>query len=208
MATFSILTNDILEVVIGQLQNNQQILNVLHYQFRGSVTITDGDAEVQRVIEYIHDNAASVVAKMKLAQIDELSYNYVRGSIVAPLRKRYLHYIAAGTGAIMGDPCPPNVSMVLTKQSSLAGRGRSGRMSIGGVPFTGQANGILTEAQLNLLEDVAAAVMADIDVAGQSLGWRPVLWSPGGVGVAPSIADVFAQPTTRVVRRRTVGQGI
>lgn len=208
MADYSVNQWDVLEVQIAQSHEAQRVLNVLHYQFTSATPITDGPAEVARVISLLATGDISLVHALQSCQSQDILLSYIRGQIVHPARRHFVQQSLSGPGLIAQPAMPPNVAMVLSKQTTGVGRGRTGRMSVGGVPRTFVTGGSLTAGAMNAMNALGSEVDNPLSAGGSATAWVPCVLPSGNFQEAPRVTSCFTQPTSRIIRRRTVGLGI
>lgn len=124
-------------------------------------------------------------------------------------RKVVIPYSPIGTFA--DDAFTANVQGSITRVGDIARRDAVGGVRIPiGTTSTSTEDGLLSAA-LKANFDTFATAMKSIQVtATPSVSYTPMVAAP--LSTDPSkwyaIQDAFAQPTTRVIRRRTVGRGI
>jgi len=210
MATYSLLPNDICEVIFHQTYDGSKILSVLHYQFRGPELVEDGRAEVNALITSLSTVSSpnQIISSMLDCQVANLAHQFVTGQVVQATRRPYETVLADHAGAYAGDGLPSNVAAVITKQSALPGRGRSGSLHVAGLGVNTYVDSTFTGAFIALLDTLAGRLTLTVPMtAGVGYNWHPVIWSPRHPTGANDIFGVLPQDTVRVMRRRTLRVG-
>ena len=208
MPEYAISNNDVLEVVVGQTYVGQRLLNVLHWQLTGAGSVVDGPAELTRLKGVLTVGINSLTDLLGACQVDSLQHAFIRLQVVAPIRRRYQQWALTSAGTVASGGLPPNVSMVLTKQTDRVGRGRAGRVSVGGVPQSFIASGALTPGAITAMTNLGNVVDDEFVINAGPMTWKPCVLSGDDNPSQPKVLGCVAQLTSRVVRRRTVGQGI
>jgi len=126
---------------------------------------------------------------------------------VYPNRTIAMAHTASWSGVAPGDSAPANVSAVITKRTTVAGRMGTGSVHLCAVPISW-----IVESQIvNMAPFVAfaASLLPMHTVSSVQLNLDPGLFNPTH---PPSffgkLFDAVANPEARTMRRRTVGRGI
>jgi len=129
--------------------------------------------------------------------------------IISPLRFRKVEKPLSGSGTAVGVAYTANVQASITRVGEVAGRKYIGgvRMPLG-TDVDATDGGLIVAAQKLLLQNHAAAMQLNIITSGTVATFIPQCGLPKGTGLSADMHDAFVQDTARVIRRRTVGQGI
>jgi len=204
-----ISVNDILEMRLNGRCFGQRIMNVFHFQ----CSVAPSTGTVYNNLEsfnlFVWDGPGSLWLTDWLALLpDTYLLSHVDTQIVAPNRSAFFRGTYNEVGSIAADQLQScNDAWVFTKQSDIPGRrGRgdthmllpsNGWQAAGELSTTGQAD---RTAFMNLIPSNVVVT------AGGT--YAPVLFHRGFSPNFTRITHTTQQPTLRVMRRRTVGQGI
>lgn len=180
---------------------SQTGINVLHYKVMG----TTGNSLTDVTLANQLSQLAAPVYKAWLPTA--FSYSGCRLQIIqpAPAAVYVTSTASSGFGTVVGDPLPPQSSVLVSKRSNLAGRINRGRVYL---PFWSEthcdAQGVITAAGQTLAANWATQFMATITVTvgGDSVTIAPVVYNRktgGSVFIARTV--IPAQFATQ--RRRS-----
>jgi len=142
---------DLLKLTVNVNVTSTQMQNVLYYE------VAEDDTLTNNAVELILQFAASVIpfwgtAISLLAFIECIEVQKVFPS---PVLRSFLGTIGL-FGSVSGEPLPATVGALYRKTNSVVtGRGKSGRMYLGGLTETQQNNGRITTAAKVPLEALA-----------------------------------------------------
>jgi len=208
-----IANGDIAQVVISQRLNGQTLLNVLHYKCSVDVGAPPMDTE-QTLFDLITDLRApdSLIATMKNMQTTDLGYNYVQAQIVGPTRRPYVRTTFNEFGELDPPTAPTGCNAVVTKQSAIAGRGKTGSFHLGGFGLDAIIDSVLVPTAKVLLAFVADEIIKTRIVVqaipASAVSFGPILVSNPQTTSGTEMESVTIQPQVRYMTRRTVGRGI
>lgn len=199
--------DSIVEVTFRGLLLGQRCLNVFHYR----VFVTSTKPTVADEMQALTASILAGVDTTILADIlAVLPGNYNMQQIVAqPIRllryRRSVRSVTATGGR--ADSEVSNIQASITLQTDF-----SGRSQIGGKRFAmtpGDAVGGMVNAGLfGLLVGLATTIRLPIIVTDGGGTYAPTIYHRGqAVPISTDITASFAQATTRVIRRRTLGLG-
>ena len=205
--SFTVQNGDVLEVVISARMNSQTLLNVLHYQYTESTPQIDGKAEIDAVLDQftVEDGMLGAWAD---AMSNACTIESISGQIIKPVRFPYVRRSVGLVGDLVGQPLPQNVSASITKQSTIAGRGKSGRLQAFPADVGSVANGLITAGARTKYTALANAVGGKLDNAGGITAWLPIIFDRDAGGTQARVEGTVVQSTVRVLSRRTVGRGV
>lgn len=201
--------NAVVECTLKGTYEGQQIMTVLHYQWT-TIGQADGTDELNNLNSQLTTGDNAVWDKIRLCQNDGVDYYQTRVQVIHPTRQVYLAYNYFGEGdRPISIGLPANVNAVITKRVMPAGRGRSGSVHICGLNGEDMLAGLVQPGLRDLLDAVAAVLPNYLSAVGPVEDiWKPVSFS---LSQAANPGEVFAavvERESRVMRRRTVGQGI
>jgi hypothetical protein len=197
-------TGSICEVRIYTRYLEQTCLNVLHYRLTTATVADYGPA-----MEGLRDSmiiAGSIVDRLAAVMSPDAEVYRVDAQPVSAVRLRSRSANPSTSGTLAGVNLPPNVALVLTKNTDVAARWGQGSMHIPGITVAASAGGVATPAALAAMGLLGTEVRA-VRAVGLSV-FEPVLWNSVIPARATRINQTVAQTTSRVMRRRTVGVGI
>lgn len=201
--------NDIVQVIPLQEKDNQVVLNVFYYRCRVAPSSGTVAENILSLLQHLWlvptgllwDKYADVMA-------DSWTFRGARGQKIAPTREAYVEMPDIGGGTV--DPAGLNVSnlaWVIVKQSELAGRRGKGTLHLNLSSSDWIDSGRLAAAG----NAVRVALRDFLDDAVTPAGggeYDPVIYHPGFSPNYSRITHCTIKDTIRVMRRRTVGQGI
>lgn len=195
----------ILLVTLQCKQNNQLILNTLHYEYDkpgGAPDYTVPCTELINLFQVVGDLQSKVQA------ITVSTYQLVQW-IVQPVYPDRLAPVVKPLG-IFGNnsspPAPQNVAAVVSKLSPIATRYGRGSWHQGGLASTDSVGGNITGAVVPLLNNVGQLISQERTLLTSGLA-HPILWNKKVPGRKVIIDNYRTETTSRVMRRRTVGVG-
>lgn len=197
------------QILAKQRLFGQQIINTFYYQYEGTSTpSTGGRAEVNALLNnFATDDGTNIVGSMQQAQSQDLEWETVTGQLVDPVRRPpEFAELDSTVGVLIGDAAPPNSAAVITRYGSFGGRRGNGSLHIAGFVSASINGGSLDGTLISLLNAIALKLTEPIN--GATGVWQPVLWNPGVIGDQNIVFRARPEPQVRVMRRRTVGQGI
>jgi len=195
-----VLLNDVLQVTFGCRFNDlQNGLNRIQY----TVTATAGPAPTDQATA--NALSSTVAASYKNYLNSASTYNGLRMQIVggSPPAPGVSAITGAGPGTAIGDPLPPQVAMLFTKKTAVAGKQGVGRLYL---PFWGEgdnnADSKPTAAALALGQTLATLLLNPISVifGGTNLILTPCLTKKPGWLYVPITGNI--QRTNWATQRR------
>lgn len=129
------------------------------------------------------------------------------GQIISPVRYAYRDALdAADEGLIASDALAPNYSAVVVRSGVLADRHNNSVLKLPGVPSNGIIDGVVQAGYGVALDEFA---QASIEALPFGFGTQafPVAFNRATPANSRDLDLAYAQPTARVMRRRTVGVG-
>lgn len=204
---YTIQMGDVMQVVIQARMNNQVLLNVLHWQYEGSSPMINGEAEIDFILDtFVGEDG--LIGAWKDAMNVDCKIETVTAQIIKTLRFPYKRRQTDISGTLTGQALPQNVTASITKQSTITGRGRSGKMQAFPGSVTSVSGGNLTAGWKSALFNVATVVKSRLVTTGAQDDWAPIIYDRDASGTQARVSDTLVQPTVRVMNRRTVGRGI
>jgi len=201
--------SDVVQVTIGGLQDQQTILNILHFQVTTAPSTGTPAENMNALLTHLWDDPAGIYFAPWLAIMpDSYTLQTVRAQRVAPTRSAYVEQlvVTAGTAANIAAETP-NLTWGLVKQSELAGRRGKGTMHILMASHEHYTNGFLNNngaaersAWANLIDDQVTVAAGGVYI--------PVIYHPGFSPNFSRITHATIKQEVRTMRRRTVGRGI
>jgi len=188
---------------------NQTTLNTVHYRVSNPSSIVTVKEEMEEFLKrFTAVGPNDILTAYRQALPDNF---FLRQAVLQPVYPtRYRRVAATLTQQGAADPSEvSNVQAAITFNTIKAGRNQIGGIRVPQTPANAQG-GSWIPAWLNTLE-IVGDVFSTLLVAGLGGGsYQPVIFhrSPNANPRWDDISDFIVQPTTRVIRRRTVGVGI
>lgn len=186
--------NDVYQAALRFSINGEKTANVIHCkQTSGDGSLPPNEdlaAAIVAVIWPAYQAAISNDATLQSISAKRISPT-VGGSVVVPVN-------AAGT--IAQDTIPPNGSAVITLYSQTLSKQGRGRIYISGIPDTGQKDGLLTVAQMNLLTTLGGQMVSTL-VDGSGATFQCGVWSSVGLAFQ-EYTDYMTRSALRTLRSR------
>lgn len=200
--------NSIVQISYEMRMYNQRMLTTLHYRVAvPSSTIIIAD-EMEDLAERFRTNGANDIftAFAKVIPI-QVSIQNVVAQPIYPVRYRRVVLDISGTGQGEGSTVP-NVQAALTFYTIFSGRNQVGGVRIPAPPVEAE-QGVWNVLYKNFLNDLADKLTTFVSVTAGGGSYTPVVYhrSPNANPKYTDLAGGFAQDTSRVMRRRTVGVG-
>lgn len=205
--------NQVYLVTVNGLLHGQRTMSSFYYQLFG---IPAGAPTVEQAYDDLNTQmsvAADVFADYRAIAPTNWTFTESWVQCVRPQRYRKKVYVKNQAGLGPNASSVTNVSVSITREGELASRNRLGGIRIPLSPLDVTA-GIVNAGPLAAANALATDLLTGYGAPGQ-FQWTPgflstILQNPPLLPTfefTPNFA-VFAQPTARVVRRRTVGVGI
>jgi len=188
---------------------NQTTLNTVHYRVSNPSNIPTVKEEMEEFIKrFTAVGPNDILTAYRQAMPDNF---FFRQAVLQPVfPTRYRRVVATLNQQGVTDPTEvSNVQAAITFNTAKAGRNQIGGIRLPQTTANAQG-GSWIPAWVNTLE-VVGDVFSTLLVAGLGGGsYQPVIFhrSPNANPRWDDIDDFVVQPTTRVIRRRTVGVGI
>jgi len=201
----------IFEVSLRSTVCGQKCINVLHYVVTAETSETSIVAEsLQLATAADAANALGPKFRACLAQNcthDEVVAQCIRDTLGTRFARQVLDI--GDPGDAVEDAATANVSAVITKRTSFAGRWAVGSFHMPGIGAGFYTNGLVSDVTYKAaLNDLGAEIL---QVITTPLGgeYQPVIYHPDGLhGGYTTLLETELQDQLRVMRRRTVGLGI
>lgn len=204
---YTVPTSSIMEVTCELQHNLQTVMSVFHFKLTSGGSITDGSAALLAM-----SNAMQAGGGLWLNWVSAISDDLSNGMIycqwIFPTRYSLRSFVpAVASGQVAITSFPQNLAVSITKMSDFGTRRGRGTLHMPGVPNTWVDGGELSAAGLAgyvaIRDDLNDTVVL---ATGHTL--TPVIYNRSAPGDSITITDALLQPTSRVMRRRTVGVGI
>lgn len=202
--------NSVIECAFVGRLSGQRVLNLFHYRVLtpAPTTVTPA-AELDQLLAILADPGVGSIKGFYLAAVPNnytLEQITVQGIRPIRLRRQFTPINEAGFG---GTATTPNVQASITAVTNFGGRDQVGGQRVPASP-TNATGGNWTGPYVSTLGNLASAWKQDVDNVGLGSKYRRVIFhrKQQGVNEWTDIQDMFPQPTSRVIRRRTVGVGI
>jgi len=161
----NIVIDDVVEVRINQRLANQRIMTILHYAVTAGAS-QDVAAWATAMHTAMQDPILGPIAMLNGAQSTDVTNLWVDYQVLRPTRRPYIRKTWSGFGALAGGALPPSVSVAITKQSSIAGKGMTGHVLYAGVPADKTIDGSLIGTYRTTEADQFAGTLPVIQTAG------------------------------------------
>lgn len=197
----------VLFTIVGRLCG-QRTMNTFLYR----VSACEADTEQSDFFTALNAsmNAAGGVAQ-RMKGCCPANWRHVESwyQVISPVRFRKLAYPVDAAGLFASTALTPNVQASITRTGDRSGRKYIGgtRIPIGSDSFS-TADGMITPELKAALTALTDSMKLNIITAGTVATYIPQLGIPKPPALSYDLYDCFAQDTTRVIRRRTVGLGI
>lgn len=199
---------DIVECTIVGRQYGEATLNILHYKYTNVAPTTNGPAALLLLAEWQEGDATAVGQQMTTQLSSNWTLESIRCQVIYPTRRAYVPYPVGTPGSLVSTALPANTQASITKRTTVAGRGRTGRMEVPGIPLTWIDGGNLNATGLANVGEIAGKIPNVANLATGTQTWVPVIFQRATPASSPQIISAEAQTTVRVARRRTVRVGI
>lgn len=201
-----IQNNAVILVTYQGRMNNQTILNTQHFQYRLVGGNPDYDAEMDDLLGQLAD-PGSVLEQILAATHSSFQMVYMMAQPVYPVRLAKVTTTQNAPGIRTGTPLPQNVAAVCTRSGDFGTRWNRGNWHQAGLLTTDASNGTWSLAAMLLLQNIAVELTDPITLTSGAV-CQPGLWSPKVPTRFTEVTRAGVQSEVRVMRRRTVGQGI
>lgn len=202
---------DIVEVRFNYVQNQQRLMNVMHYRATEVTPGLDYEAAMSYALDKLETELSLWPITWATGAVDTASIYKITAQKIFPTRLYHMDKlldIQGYTDSEINPPLPQNVQLSLTKVSEEAGRGRTGRVEVPGGNVNQIEDGRLSDLGVLWMENLALAIQQNVNLEDlQPSTLTPVIlygFAPAG---SPDLTLVRIQDTVRVTRRRTVGVG-
>lgn len=209
----------IMQVTWKYVVNGQTCMQVINFTNEDEYPAADPVEVMDKTVDIFSDTTqCDVLEKMQALQSNLASYKQCSAQIVYPHRyiKRVKPMITAG---ISPAPCSAqNVSLVVTKRSVNAARSGVGSFHLGGIADGMYDKGKIVDAQKGQLQALAEALDLPYTTVNPATVWQPCILNMTPIvgsdpprfkiGGSTIVLECLAHDELRVMRRRTVGQGI
>jgi len=201
---------DIVEVTLLGKCFEQDIQNKFHY------AVTEVSGAPQSSLTSFTALDADLIAGggllnlMLLLAPEDYHLTGVRYQVISPVRQVSYPIVHTQDGLNTCNTAMCNIAFAITKRGDLAGRRNISTTHVIGTSDPSLAQfGKITPAALALAENIAAFMdnAVEFTVGGVDYTLNPVIFHPTDPLNPTPITSCIVQPTTRVMRRRTVGIG-
>lgn len=191
---------------------NQRIILTHTYVVEGTgdptVPITNDYAEIAAQLE--GGGGVDVETPYRALLPEEYSLETLRVQMISPIRLAFQDTSYLNTpGTNVGDASAANRSVAITFRTQLAGRNQIATKHIGPVPDAAGTNGVVQNAYLQLMDNLAAALLSTFNIpviGGATVSLRPCIFHRATGSTTPLVGYTNGN-TLRVQRRRTVNVG-
>lgn len=202
--------DSILEFRIRSLVNAQECLTVFHYVVNTESSLPSSGGEETAFLDAMDTGGTNNMVPTYLAAMsDAANVIALEAQFVSPVRLVAVIQNVDYDGGI-ALPCNnQNIAGVITRRTRLAGRSQVSNTHMPGLPDEGVVAGFLTSTQRDKYAALLSKALLGVFPATGDGVYRPVIWHR----VEPPLTqfdEVTAgtvQPTSRTMRRRTIGVG-
>jgi len=192
---------------IGKLLN-QLTMNVRHYYVAAQSTTPSYIEEVENILGYFSDQGVGSVLPAYLGVLPEnLTVQQVVVQVLTPSRFRK-QFETLNQGGLGPETAVSNVQASITFTTRLSGRDQQGGMRVPASPANAEAGNWSAAYQTDLTTLAARLSESFTEPDGDGI-YAPCIYHRTKAAPA-NRTEIFAfivQPTTRVIRRRTLGVG-
>lgn len=206
---YTITEGDICQVTMFAEYQGSQIENVMHYRAKGTGSVATGNNEILALCDKWQTIVnAGAGQQWKPLVVPQYTFNYVQAQIIYPTRRYYNTQTIGIVGTATAPGVPSNCAAVVSFQSHLPGRGRSGSKHFTGFPQANITGAQITSGFQTQLINLADRMIQDqpFDTAGWT--WEAILWSTRTLSDTAYIVNKLVHSSVRVMRRRTLYVGI
>lgn len=191
--------------------NGQQILLTTHWRLSvdGGATDPDMDELFTAVDTFWRTPATGLYDTYAGCLNVTTTVPLVWFQAIHPTRYVRVPFPGPATGLVVEGELPQNVAAVCTLQTDAAGRTEVANKHIGGIPDTFVTDGLITVAGKAAINSLAASLKTTqtVTIGAFDYDLVPLIFHRANPALSPVITRGYAQDTSRVMRRRTVGQG-
>lgn len=202
---------DLISVILESRANAQQLLLTTCWklEFSGGATDPDMDDAFTALDTAFRVAVTGLYATYVGCLNVTTDFNYVWIQKIYPTRHVRIPFPGTGPGTNVETELPQNVAAVVTLQNDDAGRQNVSNKHIGGIPNTFEENGLITVAGKAALDGLGAALTEPVTVTVGVFDYTftPTIYHRQNPIISPVVNRYYTQSTSRVMRRRTVGQG-
>lgn len=203
--------NSILEFRVKSLINDQECLTVLHYVVDTVSSLSSSGAEETAFLDAMDTGGSNALIDKYLQTMStDATVHQLDAQFVFPVRLVNVGQTVEETG-IHDSPCNnQNIAAVITRRTYLAGRSQVSDIHMPGVPDDKIASGFITDDWILKYADVLTKMLLQVVPATGGGKYNPVIWHRKGTIIGANynfITSGVVQPTSRTMRRRTVGIG-
>lgn len=203
---YTINPGAILEIAIEGTLNGQQFISLFPFKFTDGDPSADGRATAQAVLA-VAMGAARLKAKYAACIVDAVNDMHMYAQWIYPIRYAYIAAAGADFGGLIGETAfPQNVAAAITKIGAQANRSNIGTLHMPAVPSTWVIDGLLTPDAVTAYSGLGTEILADI-VVETGRTFDQVIYHRVNGSLSAKVEQFQVQPTSRVMRRRTVGVG-
>lgn len=203
---YPIVNQSICEVSFEGRLNGQQTISLFHYVVTDSTYITDGQAALEEFIQLLRE-AGGLFDNYRIPLSTELQGLNIYAQLVYPVRYRYTTDGQPDTtGDAPGGSYPPNVQASITRAAEKSGRKYISHLALPGIPMDAIDNGLIDPLFTASMNGLCDSIVQEHVLAGGAT-FTPCIWHRTSTPNHDQIVLAFPQPTSRVMRRRTVGLG-
>lgn len=206
MATYTLVQNDLIEIVMKGRLHGQTTRNVFHYRYKESGPETDGPGGLMTAIA-----AFDALVGVAWRAIASNEWHHISNTIQKVKGTRY-QLIEAAVGAdgdIEDNSLPSGVSAVASIRAITAERHSQGRKYFAGVPASAEDDSVLTPGFMTNFASVAGDMLSALPTAVADALVPTTLTPASGLAITSLYDVVSATPreVLRYQRRREVGVG-
>lgn len=149
--------NDIFEMVVGQQQNGQKLVNVLHFK-----QVTNNVAP-DPIPDLVQAFGAYLQGVWLACMSNQLSIETLKIKRVGPTVGGSFVFPIDEAGLVVEDGVPPNANVIISFQSLALGKHQRGRVYLSGVPDTFHQDGTINPAGFTVYQTLAQGLVTVVN---------------------------------------------
>lgn len=206
MASYALVENDLIEIVIKGRLHGQTTRNVFHYRYTPAGPTPDGAAELAVALDEFVDLVVT-----SLIAFASVEWHCISATIqkVKPTRYQVIEQVVNLDGTAGVNSLPSGASAVVSIRAILADRNSQGRKFFPAIPVEFEEDSILNEDGMTSLGAIAGNMLSSLNTNDPDALVPTTLTPTSGVAIS-AVYDVLGATPREVIRyqrRREVGVG-
>lgn len=203
---YVVAPGSIMNITFQGFLHGQEVMTSMHYFLSSEAGEDGGNAigEARVVVNTVGTGLYRLWLNCMSNQVIDIAQFF---QWITPTRFAYQTFEAAlRTGSIDEEAQIPNIAQVVTRRGELAGRHNVSNLHLPGLPTGRVDSGFLTNAQLTELQAFVTKSCEVIPLASGAV-LKACAFNRAAPASSALLVQGYVQPTSREMRRRTVGLG-